>query len=100
MTGLPRRDQKTTQGGLYFMDLTDPKFNIKKISDAFSGQFNPHGIDMIQLDSNHFKVFAINHVGNIHSIEVFDLYGDSLVFEKTLKHPAIKSPKRYCRISR
>ena len=42
-------------------------------------------------DSTH-RIFAINHVGADHSIEIFDLYGDSLTHIKTLTDPTMISP--------
>lgn len=90
----PRAAQREGQAfstGVYFLDLTDNNFQPKKISNNFKDLFLPHGISLIQIDSNHHKLFVINH-GISERIEVFDLYHkDSLVHDKTLEHELIYS---------
>lgn len=85
------RDGKPFETGIYFLDLNNENFQPKLISQDFKAPFLPHGIDLIQLDSNHHKLFVINH-GEGESIEVFDLYNkDSLVHDKTLEDELIYS---------
>ncbi|NJN78143.1 MAG: hypothetical protein HC803_07245 [Saprospiraceae bacterium] len=51
------------------------------------------------MDSNHHKLFVINH-SEIESIEVFDLYHrDSLVHDTTLQHETMLSPNDIVAIS-
>ena len=87
-----RRDGTPHQGGLYFLDLKQPVSTPRLLTGDFSQPFYPHGISMIRLDSAHYKIYAINHVDREHSLEVFHLYGDSLVFSETLKDRAMLSP--------
>jgi arylesterase/paraoxonase len=54
--------------------------------------FFPHGISMIQISAQHYKVYAINHVKGMHSVEIFDLFKDSLVYAKTLRNASMLSP--------
>lgn len=85
------RDKKSFETGIYMMNLQNDKYQPKLISKDFDLPFLPHGISLIQLDSNHHKLFVVNH-GEGESIEVFDLYDkDSLVHDKTLKHELIYS---------
>lgn len=94
-----KRDKKSFETGIYFMDLTTNNFQIKKISTNFNQLLFPHGISLIQIDSNHHKLFVINH-GIQESIEVFDLYHqDSLVHDKTLQDELIYSPNDIVAIS-
>ena len=93
------RDGKPHQNGIYFLDLKTNTFEPEEITGAFKNKIQPHGISLIQLDSNHHKLFIINHLEG-ESIEVFDLYHrDSLVHEKTLKHELIYSANDIVAIS-
>ena len=83
---------KEEKGGLYLMDLKNQSFPIKNLTTSFGKSFAPHGISMIKTDST-YKIMAINHTPQGHSIEVFKLLQDkNLVYEKTLKHPSLISP--------
>lgn len=85
------RDGESYESGIYFLDLKSNDFQPKLISQNFKNPLSPHGIDLIQLDSNHHKLFVINH-GEGESIEVFDLYHrDSLVYDKTIRHDLLYS---------
>lgn len=88
-----RRDGKAKQGHLYFMDLTTNDFKPKKLTSNLKKTFYPHGISMIKTDSQTYKIYAINHpTEQDHLIEVFNLFGDSLVHIETLENPALISP--------
>ena len=86
------RSGKADQGGLYYIDLKTSDFKAQLISASFQEPFYPHGISMLRIDSANFKVYAINHVEHQHSIEVFQLNGDQLTHEKTIKAPSLISP--------
>ena len=86
------RSGKASEGGLYYMGLKDNNFDAQLISASFQQPFYPHGISMVRIDSAHFKVYAINHVGHEHSIEIFQLRGNQLTHEKTIKDPSLISP--------
>ena len=90
------RDGKPDKNGIYFLDLNTDTLKPKLLSQR---TLKPHGISLIQLDSNHHKLFLISHdEGEI--IEIFDLYHrDSLVHEKTLEHELIFSPNDIVAIS-
>ena len=78
-------------GNLYFMDLKSGDFNIRSLTDSFTGPFAPHGISMLKQDSS-YKVIVVNHTPKGHSIEVFSLKEGVLKYEKTLTDPTMKSP--------
>jgi len=86
------RSGKASHGGLYYMNLKNNNFEAQLISASFQQPFYPHGISMVRIDSAHFKVYAINHVGHEHSIEVFQLRGNQLTHEETIKDPSLISP--------
>jgi arylesterase/paraoxonase len=94
------RDGKAKKNdGIYIIDLSNDAFEVKLLSGNFKKPLALHGISLIQLDSNHHKLFVINHAEG-ESIEVFDLYHrDSLVHEKTMQHELIFSPNDIVAIS-
>jgi arylesterase/paraoxonase len=78
-------------GGLYLMDLKTPDFNVTHLSNEFKEPFAPHGISMFKSDST-YKIMAINHTLEGHSIEVFNLTNNVLIHEKTLIDDSMISP--------
>lgn len=88
-TGFPPSEEEF--GALYFMDLKAENYTLKNLTTTLNIPFAPHGISLYKMDST-YKVMAVNHTPNGHSIEVFSLYGDSLVHEKTMTHPLMVSP--------
>lgn len=86
------RDGKSVQGHLYYLDLKSNNFEPVQLTTNLKFHFFPHGISMIKVNENEYKVYAINHVRRSHSIEVFKLYGDSLVHTNTLKDESMTSP--------
>jgi len=88
-----RRDGNPQQGHLYYIDLTDQKLQPVQLTTDFKKPFFPHGISMVRTGPQVYKVYAISHMSETdHTIEVFNLYNDSLVHVETLKDPAMVSP--------
>lgn len=78
-------------GGLYLMDLKDEAYNAKPLTSNFTKDFAPHGISIFKKDST-YKVMAISHIEKTHSIEIFNLVNNKLIFERTLKDESMISP--------
>ncbi len=87
--GLPTTEEEF--GGLYLLDLKDEMFALKKLTGDFKQSFAPHGISMFKTDST-YKVMVVNHTPEKHSLEVFRLRGEDLIFEETLTDELIFSP--------
>ena len=87
-----RRDGNKEKGHLYYMDLTNTMFQPVQLTTELKIPFYPHGISMIRIAVNRYRVYAVNHVDGIHSIEVFDLRNDSLTHIGTLQHNSMISP--------
>ena len=87
-----RRDGKHKPGGIYFVDLRDPSLEPKKISENVSLPLNPHGISLYKMDSINYRLWVVNHVRGMHSIEVFGLQRDSLWHEQTIQGDLLDSP--------
>lgn len=79
------------KGGLYYLDLKDPGFEVTPLTATFQKDFAPHGISMIKLDST-YKVMAISHVGDEDFIEEFHLNGKTLTHVQTINDPLLISP--------
>lgn len=100
-----RRDGKETVNGLYFMDLNDAEAQPRLMRAQPDVPLFPHGISMIQLDSNTYRLLVINHItsgseavssmdpNTVHSIEEYRLSRDGqLTHIKTHKDDLIFSP--------
>jgi arylesterase/paraoxonase len=87
----PLNSNEEDFGELFYMELESGNFHLTNLTSNFDQHFAPHGISMFKVDSI-YKVIAVNHTLKGHSLEVFNLKGNSLTFEKTLTHPLIKSP--------
>ena len=83
--------KKEEKGGLYLMELTSKEFKISPLTSSFTKSFAPHGISMIKKDST-YKIMAINHTVNGHSIEVFNLINKTLTYTKSLTDTTMVSP--------
>jgi len=54
---------------------------------------------MIKTDSSTYMILVINHVEDQHSVEKFNLYGDSLVHLESITDPLFNSPNDLVAIS-
>jgi len=84
----PTEEEK---GGLYLIDLKRDDFTPIHLSANFTKPFAPHGISMVKTDST-YTVMAINHTIKGHSIEVFELYQQTLTHIKTVQHSSMIQP--------
>jgi arylesterase/paraoxonase len=78
-------------GDLFLMDLKNGDFTTTPLTASFKKSFAPHGISMLKLDDG-YKIMAINHTSQGHSIEVFNLKNKKLSFQKTLTDKTFISP--------
>ena len=77
--------------GLYYLDLKNGNYEMTYLTGSFHKPFHPHGISMIKSGQT-YRVMAINHTSDGHSIEVFELVGNELTFVKSLTDPSMVSP--------
>jgi len=87
-----RRDGNPQQGHLYYLDLKDSVLQPIQLTTKLNFPFYPHGISLRQLTDSIYRVWAINHVGKAHSIEVFELKGKRLRHEQTIRSSFLISP--------
>ena len=86
-----RRDGRRTRGHLYYLDLDSGNFIPKKLTSNYNLPFYPHGISLLKLDSGHYQILVVNHAKG-HTIEKFELFGDSLVYMATYRDESMISP--------
>jgi arylesterase/paraoxonase len=86
---IPKIQQEN--GGLYFLDLTNKNYQPILLTENFEKPFAPHGISIYKKDSS-YTVAAINHTKEGEFIEIFELIGQELTHQKTLKNERIFSP--------
>lgn len=76
-------------GGLYKIDLSTDSYNPTMLKSNVP--LYPHGISLLKIDSGKYHLLVVNHFQK-HTIEKFDLIGDSLVHLQTFENPMIISP--------
>ena len=79
------------KGGLFLIDLKADDYTPIPLSISFNQPFAPHGISFFKKGSI-YKIIAINHTQQGHSLEVFELYEKVLTHIKTLKDDSMISP--------
>jgi len=77
------------EGGLYLIFLDSAEWVPVKLKTK--EPLLPHGISLYKMDSSRYRLFVVNHFEG-HSIEKFDLIGDSLIHLEKYKDPLIVSP--------
>lgn len=60
--------------------------------DALPQGFQPHGISLHREPDGRRVLFAINHAGGRHSVEIFDVNGTTLTHRRTVTGAAMVSP--------
>jgi arylesterase/paraoxonase len=74
----------------YDLNAASPR-PVDLLPDAAPG-FLPHGISLLVAADGTEKLFAINHAGGRHTIEIYDVDGARLTHRATLADPALVSP--------
>lgn len=87
-----RRDGNARQGHLYKLDLKEPQAPPVRLTGSYKRPLYPHGISMLRLSDSSHRLMVVNHAQRTHTIEVFDLFGDSLVHRETKRDPLMISP--------
>jgi arylesterase/paraoxonase len=80
------------RGALYAYDLTVAAPRLKNLTPSADPSFAPHGISLLPGDGGGGALYAINHAGGRHTIEVYDLAGAGLVHRETLSDPLLVTP--------
>jgi arylesterase / paraoxonase len=84
--------ENPSQGHIYLYDLNDENPELINLTLNLEIDFHPHGISVFEDSLNNIHLFVVNHVDNIHSIEVFNYKNEKLIHNSTIKSPLLISP--------
>lgn len=79
------------EGGLFLIDLRFQPYRPIPLTKNFHKEFAPHGISFFKI-GDYYKVMAISHTDNGHSIEVFKLQNQTLEHVETMEDPSMIQP--------
>ena len=82
----------SSQGHIYLYDIKNNQSNLINLTSELDFEFHPHGISIFENKDGSTKILAINHTIGGHSIEVFKLINNKLVYLKTIKDKLLVSP--------
>ena len=82
----------SSQGHIYLYDIKNNQSNLINLTSELDFEFHPHGISVFENKDGSTKILAINHTIGGHSIEVFKLINNKLVYLKTIKDELLVSP--------
>ncbi len=84
--------ENPSQGHIYSYDLNDEYPELINLTSNLEFDFHPHGISVFEDSLENVHLFVVNHVDNIHSIEVFNFKNKKLIHENTIKSSLLISP--------
>jgi arylesterase/paraoxonase len=85
-------NERVRKGDLYYLKLDGDQFEPINLTEHLPIEFYPHGISLLKLDSMRYQILAVNHTDKGHSIEKFELLGDSIVHIKSYRDATMISP--------
>ncbi len=81
------------RGAVWTYDLSAPDAApVDATATALPAGFSPHGISLWRGPDGRKALFAINHAGNRHTVEIFDVAGATLTHRQTVSGDALVSP--------
>jgi arylesterase/paraoxonase len=88
------------RGALYAYDLKVDSPRLVNLTPAADEDFHPHGLSLYAGDDGQDTLYAINHAGGRHTIEVYDLVGIKLFHRETLSDPLLVTPNDLVAVDR
>ncbi len=83
---------KPGHGGIYAYGLNAATSGLVNLTPDAGQDFQPHGISLYIGDGGRDVLFAVNHEGGKHQIEIYDIKDEGLAHRKTLSDPMLISP--------
>lgn len=83
------KDNRKRTGNLYYLSLKEDLLSPVQLQSTIP--LYPHGISLLKIDSARYQLLVVNHYDQ-HTIERFELIGDSLIHLQTFTHETIVSP--------
>jgi hypothetical protein len=85
-----RRESEPEQAGIWVIDpQTSSAFELERKGEPVGMVFHPHGIDLFE---DNLYVISHNDDKDVHSIIIYKVNHDQLLYIKTLNHPLLNSP--------
>ena len=88
------------RGAIYAYDLTSDSPQLRNLTPNADEDFHPHGISLHVGEDGRDALYAVNHAGGRHAIEVYDLVGSELLHRETLSDPLLVTPNDLVAVSR
>jgi arylesterase/paraoxonase len=96
LSGYDRREQAKgapVRGAIWVYDLQQQEAApVDMTAGALPEGFLPHGISLFRGADGKRTLFAVNHAGGKHTIEIFDVDGKTLTHRQTVSGDALVSP--------
>jgi arylesterase/paraoxonase len=80
------------RGAIYAYDLKSASPRLRNLTPAADVDFRPHGIGLYLGDDGREVLYAINHAGGRHSIEIYDFVDIKLSHRQTLSDALLVTP--------
>ena len=80
------------RGAIYAYDLKAASPRLRNLTPAADEDFRPHGLSLYLGDDGRDVLYAINHAGGRHTIEVYDFVSTRLSHRESLSDPLLVTP--------
>lgn len=84
--------ENPSQGHIYSYNVNHENPELINLTSNLEIDFHPHGISVFEDSLGNVTIFVVNHVDNIHSIELFKFENEKLVHTNTIKSSLLISP--------
>jgi arylesterase/paraoxonase len=88
------------RGAIYAYDLKSPSPRPRNLTPTADADFQPHGISLYRGGDGREVLYAINHAGGRHGIEIYDLVDVKLSHRATLSDPLLVAPNDLVAVGR
>src|SRR5438132_10140564 len=83
---------RAARGAIYAYDLNAPSPRVINVTPDADPDFRPHGISLYVAPDGASMLFVVNHPGDRHTIEFYDVGEGHLTHRRTLSDPLLVHP--------
>ena len=84
--------ERAARGAIYAYDLNAPSPQVINVTPDADPDFRPHGISLYVAPDGASMLFVVNHAGDRHTIEFYDVGEGHLTHRRTLSDPLLVHP--------
>jgi arylesterase/paraoxonase len=88
------------RGAIYAYDLKAASPRLRNLTPAADEDFRPHGLSLYLGEDGRDVLYAINHAGGNHTIEVYDFVSTRLSHRESLSDPLLVTPNDLVAVGR